>query len=185
MEEINVQQVKRINLLQLSLRKELENDDYASLTWGVRENYPRIQVFTSKDFKLPDGTNDYSKLIIAPFTYTIIFTLINALESLAQEDDSGVTKIECLNNKFVDNKRTDEIVVQAEVRIARSQEGIINIGLKNDTTSCYFPLFPNLTYHKFYDKDNIEITDKRILSNLYTLSYVRLLKGTFITAILN
>ena len=43
--------VKRINLLRLSLKKPLPNDDYSLLSWSIRENYPRIQVFTSKNIK--------------------------------------------------------------------------------------------------------------------------------------
>lgn len=180
--------IKRFNLLQLSLRKTLENDDYASLTWSVRDKYPRIQVFTSKTFKSEDGAVDYDKLIIAPFTYPIIYTLINQLEILANKldlDKAPVSKIECYNIKFVDGKKTDEIEKQAEIVLARSQEGVINIGVKNTKhDGLYFPLIPDLKWHKFYDKDGTEITSKKILSSLYTLSYVKLLKDTFTDTIL-
>ena len=179
--------IKRINLLQLSIRKTLDNDDYASLTWGVRNNYPRIQVFTSKDFKKEDGTADYDKLIIAPFTYPIIFTLISNLEVLAKNSElktPPISKIECFNTKFVDNKRTDEIEKQAEVKITRNNDNVICIGVKNDKHEIYFPLLPDTKWHKFYTKNGEEITNQVVLSNIQTLSYVNLLKNTFADTLL-
>lgn len=177
-------EVKRIHLLRLSLRKPLPNDDYAVLGWAVREGYPRIQVFTSKNIKKEDGSTDYDKIVIAPFTYPILFTFIDSLEKLVTENSDRVSQITCYNNKFVDNKRTDEIEEQATVRFVRSQEGVINIGIKVKDKYMYFPLFPDTKWHKFYNKDGEEITDKKTLSNLFATAYVSLLKGTFINTTL-
>lgn len=177
-------EVKRIQLLRLSLRKPLPNDDYSVLSWGVRDGYPRIQVFTSKNIKKEDGTTDYDKLVIAPFTYPILFTFIDSLEKLVTENSDRVSQIVCYNNKFVDNKRTEEIEEQAAVRLVRSQEGVINIGVKTKDKYIYFPLFPDIKWHKFYNKDGEEITDKKTLSNIFTSAYVSLLRGTFINTTL-
>ena len=174
--------VKRINLLRLSLKKPLPNDDYSLLSWSIRENYPRIQVFTSKNIKKEDGNTNFNKVIIAPFTYPIITMFIDSLAKAILTDE--VFSIKCFNNKFVDNKRTDEIEEQAEVKIARSQEGVLHIGVKKDSGFIYFPLFPDLKWHKFFDKNGKEITDKRELSNKMARAYVDLLKGTFINTML-
>ena len=173
--------VKRINLLRLSLRKELKDDDHAVLSWGVRDGYPRIHVYTSKNIKKEDGTIDYGKLIIAPFTYPLVCVLIDSLGKALLDDDNF--SIKCYNNKFVDNKRTDEIEEQAEVKVVRSQECVLHIGFKKNGSCYYFPLFPDLKWHKFYDKDGKEITDKRKLSNMMVRAYVNLLKGAFINTI--
>lgn len=172
--------VKRIKLLVLSLRKDLPNDDYATLTWSTREGYPRATVWTTKNNKKEDGTIDYSKIITVPFTFPTMFTLIENLEDMVKNDSSIVSRIECYNNKFVDNKRTDEVVIQSEIRIARSQDGVINIGVKSPATSWYyFPLLPETKWHKFYNKDGVEITDKRILSNIFAKAYIGLLNKAF------
>lgn len=173
--------VKRINLLRLSLRKDLKDDDYAVLSWGVRDGYPRIQVYTSKNIKKEDGTTDYSKLIIAPFTYPLVCVLIDSLANTLTSDDNF--SIKCFNNKFVDNKRTTEIEEQAEVKVVRSQEGVLHIGVKKNGTCYYFPLFPDLKWHKFLDSEGKEITDKRKLSNMMIKAYISLLKGAFINTI--
>lgn len=190
MENTTEKKVKRINLLQLSMRKELDNDDYASLTWNVRDGYPRIQVFTTKNFKKEDGTNDYDKLIIAPFTYPVLYTLITAIERAAgvmtfQVDDVPVTRIECYNTKFIDGKRTNDVVKQAEVIIAKSQAGVIELGVKNDKASVYFPLLPNTKWHKFYTTEGTPILDNRVLSKIQTAAYARLLRETFANVLLN
>ena len=128
-----------------------------------------------------DGTIDYGKLIIAPFTYPLVCVLIDSLGKALLDDDNF--SIKCYNNKFVDNKRTDEIEEQAEVKVVRSQEGVLHIGVKKNGSCYYFPLFPDLKWHKFYDKDGKEITDKRKLSNMMVRAYVNLLKGAFINTI--
>lgn len=176
-------QPKRMTLLALSIRKDLPNEDYATLTWSIFGNYPRIKVYTTKDVKKEDGSFDYDKIVIAPFTYPVLYTLIDNLEDMVSNDTSIVTKMTCYNNKFVENKRTDEIITQAEIKLARTQEGVINIGIKTPSNWIYFALEPDLKWHRFFDKDGNEITNKKVLSNMFTKAYVKLLREAYVNII--
>lgn len=172
-------EISYLTISQLNIKRPLPNDDYSMLTWGLRDTYPRIKVYLTKNVKKEDGTTDYAKVIIAPFTFPVLYTFIDTLESLINDETPVVTKLTCFNNKFVDDKRTDEIVVQAEIKLAKSDQGVINIGIKLPTGWMYFPLEVDTTWHKFYDKNDNEITDKKILSALYAKAYVKLLRNAF------
>lgn len=174
-----VKEVRRVSFLPLALRRDLSEDDYATLGWGIRDKYPRLRVYLTKKPQLEDGALDYSKIIIAPFTYPVLLSFIENLEDLIKNDNNVVSKLTCYNNSFVNGKRTNEVVVQAELKIARSQDGVVNIGIKVPTGWLYFPLIPDVKWHKFYDKNGDEITDKRILSNMYARAYVNLLKKVY------
>lgn len=167
----------------LTLRKELDNSDYATLQWGLRNYYPRITVYTSKHVKDSKNQVDYSKVIIAPFDINSFGILLNNIEKFGKLYDEKKVgfSINCYNLKFKDGKKSDEKYVQSQVHFYKDSELVNTLAIKeNDNKLVEFKLLPG-EWHKYYDKEGKEITDKKLLSIFFTNQYIQNVKFTYHT----
>ena len=62
----------------------LTNEDGATLTWGLRDIYPRATVHTAKEVKNGDKL-DYNKIIIAPLSIVEFMGLITKFKTFIKE----------------------------------------------------------------------------------------------------
>lgn len=176
------EKVSRIKFAKLALTKSFEIEDKkdnASLTWSTRNGFPRITVFTS-DKAFVDNKMDFNYVITAPFGYVELEILLDRLCSIINHDGKISYRIDCYNTKFVNNNRTDETYLQASVIVGKDDQGVIYIAVKQDSKrSIKFDLLPNPKWFKFYDHNNEEITDKKVLSKLYATGYCKILNRLF------
>lgn len=170
----NKQQVSYVRFAPLTLRSQHSNsDDYSLLTWGARGAFPRITVFLENNNKKDVGNNgiDYNNIITATFDYVTIFMFLKMLEEIIDAEPNTKKQMDCLNTKFVDNQRTNEVYVQATITVGKDKNGIIFIGIYNDKSP---KVKFDLTYGKWHvRKDNgVAIQDEAKLSRDYAKAYL-------------
>lgn len=168
--------VKFIQFAALNIQKDIMNDekkDKAQLQWSSRMGYPRITIFTTDKMQDENGKFDYNKMIKAPFDFVTIDIFMQRFKTVLESKEEVKFVIDCFNNKFVNNERTNELELVAKVTIGRDSEGVVYLAVTEDNKKkIKFELMPS-KYFKIYDKDNDPITDKRILSNLYARAYYK------------
>ena len=185
--EIKNDKVKYVKFTSLRLTKPVSDDDWASLNWAIRLGYPRIVVYTTNKF-VENKKLDPKSVIIAPFSYEALFTLISCLEELINSN----IRMERIKSEISDhskyapppdsytiecwNKFDDKKVLQCKITVGRDDEGIFYIGVRApEKPKIRFDILPNSTWHKYCGKDGEEITDKTRLSLLYAKAYVKVL----------
>lgn len=172
-----MEKVKLVKFAALTLRKSGDENKGVGLQWSIRKGFPRITVYTGPMFK-EDKTVDYSKIIIAPFDYTTMIMFLEYFKRIIYSKDECKYTVKCLNNKFVDNKRTEEIIVQASVIIGKDKDNVIYLAaIEDGKKNIRFDLVPEGKWHKFFNGNNEEIIDKGELSRSYANAYYDLLKN--------
>lgn len=172
------EKVKYVRFSLLNLRKPYEDkDDYALLTWGIRKGFPRITVWTNN--KRPEGVKvDMNTVITAPFDYVSFTMFRHYFKNIINNVEPDVKKytIECFNVKFVDNKRTNDVYIQARVTIGRDKDNVIYIGvIADEKPKIKFDLMPNPKWFKFYAGDKNLLEDKARLSTEYAKAYLEVM----------
>jgi hypothetical protein len=167
-----MEKVKLVKFAALTLRGKERG---VGLQWSIRKGYPRITVYTGKYLK-DDKTIDYDKIIIAPFDYTTMLMFLENFKSIIYHKDANVSSsIKCFNTKFVDNKRTDDVILQATATVGKLN-GIIYLSVTADGKPVHkFELVPEGKWHKYFNGEE-ELVDKVMLSKQYAKAYYELLK---------
>ena len=167
--------VKMVSLSSLNINVDFGSGDgkYAQLTWGIRNGYPRLTVFTDsggdKNVKF-----DYDSMITAPFDYISMGVMVDQFVLLIDAPNGTKSQIGCYNPKFVDGQKTNEIALQATVEIGKDAAGVMYIAvLATGKKRVKFDIKPkdNSKWHKFYKGDDL-ITDPGELSKIYARSYI-------------
>jgi len=169
--------VKIVAFAPLSLYADTEKDKYASLTWSIRAGYPRVTVYTdnSNSFKTEFS---YDNLIIAPMDSVTVNTLIANLRTVADSKETTSLTIKCYNVKYVDNVKTDEIMLQATIIVGKDDEGVVYISVTQEgKKNVVFKLLPKLKWHKFLGPDHKVIEDNSKLSTMFAKSYIARLQS--------
>jgi len=155
----------------LKLYKADNNKNLASLTWGVRMGYPRVTVFTSND----ESISIYDRMITAPFDSETFMMFVNMLKSVTTLKRGEKLKMDCLNYKYRDGAKTNEIYTQATVIIGKDEDGVNYIAvIEEKKKKVKFEFLPG-KFHRFYNSDGTENTDKSLLSDSFTLAYADIL----------
>lgn len=176
-----VEKVVRVRFSKLTIAKNIELDDgkqdSASLTWSTRNGYPRITVYTSNNLcKDKDGKFDFSYIVTAPFDYITLQIFLTRFQEVIDSESEINYKINCYNIKFDKGVRTNDIYLQATVVVGKDKNGVIYLAaVEEGKRNIKFELLPSDKFFKFYDKDNNEISDKKVLSKLYATGYVKVL----------
>jgi hypothetical protein len=177
-----VPEVEIAKFVTFNLRKQVgeTEKDTALLTWSTRKGFPRITVWAAPSVMTEDGKIDYSKVITAPFDYITLGILLDKLEECIKSDKEMKHTIDCLNIKFSNGARTDEIYTQAKVIVGRDPNGVIYISaIEENKPKIKFELVPT-TWFKFYKPNsNEEIRERRELSASYSKSYLENLRAVF------
>lgn len=173
----NKNKVKLVRFGPLSIRKNVDNDEMA-LQWSVRMGFPRITVYTTNK-ATEKGKMDFSKVIIAPFDYINLKLFLSYFKDIVVSDDEKSYSVECFNVTFKDGIKTNETRLQAKVVVGKDKDGVIYLAaIEEGKPKIKFELLPNTKWFRYYDKDNNEITDKRVLSKKYAEAYLCLLETT-------
>ena len=165
--------VKIVKFLQLNLYKNYndEDDNYGLLSWSIRAGYPRITVFTKNNKVKSDAPFDYNTMIVAPFDYLTLNMLFETIESVLKGDKDKSESVFCYNTKFINGNRTNEIVLQATVKVGKDKEGVMYMAvLEEGKKKVKFEILPTKKWHKF------SVEDRSILSIRYTKAYLKVLK---------
>ena len=172
--------VKIYRFAALTLKRQIpEEKDSASLVWSMRGSYPRVTVYTSNTkCYTPDNKPDYGYIITAPFDIVTLMYFLQVLNMVNTDPKKGTEfAIDCLNTKIENGVRTNEIIVQAEVRVGKGDDGVIWIAVTEDgKKKLRFSLLPNNQWFKYKDQDGNLITDKAFLSKIFTTSYIETIK---------
>lgn len=174
--------VKLTKFAVLTLSKTIQNEstgeeDRPTLRWMLRNGYPRVTVFTSDEMADSNKKFDYNKMIIAPFDLISLNIFITmAKEVLEKKEKSSYREVNCLNKKFVNGERTNEMYLQATVRIGIDDEGVAYIVVMEDTKPKIKFDFKPSDYLKFKDENGDEITDHAKITRLYAVEYIRILE---------
>ena len=165
------EKVRTIQFAALTLSKELDDGETATLSWKVRGIYPRIVVNTGNTIK-EDKTIDYSKVIIAPFDYTTMKTFLYYLYELTKAKQPVSYSVDCFNVVFKDGVKTNEIEVQATVVIGRDVDGVNYITvLRDGKKKVRFDLIPNPKWFTYKKDNDASLINKEQLSGFFTKGY--------------
>jgi len=159
----------------LTLNRILDEEKYAQLQFGARAGYPRIIVFLDKDRKRSDKPFNRDSMIIAPFDYLAMGPLFDMADSIVEGPNGKAKQVGCFNSKWVNNERTNDVILVATVEIGKSEEGVVYIGvLSEGKKKVKFDILPkdNSRWHKYYENGEL-IVDKGKLSKLYAKAYFK------------
>jgi len=171
--------IKIVSFIPLALYADTDEEGsrYASLTWSIRMGYPRLSVYTDNTRDKRDDFS-YDKLIIAPLDAVTVNIVIDMLNKVISNPKEHHLSIKCLNVKYVNNVKTDEVAVQATIVIGRTEQGVIYLSAIADSKKkVRFNLVPNKKWHRLLDADGNDVTDNRVLSNTYAKAYSARLKA--------
>lgn len=163
--------VKTIQFAALTLSKELDNGETATLCWKVRGIYPRIVVNTGNAIN-DDKTVDYSKVIIAPFDYATMKTFLYYLYELTKAKQPVSYSVDCYNVVFKDGVKTNDIEVQATVTVGRDTDGINFITVTREgKMKVKFDLIPNPKWFVYKKDNDANLINKEQLSGFFVKGY--------------
>ncbi len=175
--------VKMVKFAPLTLGKIVVNEatqenDRPTLRWSMRAGYPRITVFTSSNLEDKDGKFDYNKMITAPFDIiSLTLFLDKAKELLEKKEKSSYREVNCLNTRFKDGERTNEVFVQATVRMGIDKEGVVYlVTMGEKKPKIKFDILPP-EWLEFKDDNGDVITHPSKLSREYAKAYIRILEN--------
>ena len=162
---------KHIN--KLSLFKELDGDNYATLKWSVRNGYPRVTVFTENNVMLPAGKMDYSKVITAPFDAITLNGILILFEGIINSKEKKHITVNCYNAKYENNVKTNDVALQGKFVIGKDENGINYMAVTEEgKPKIKFELAPSKKWFKFLGDNGDEMAN---LSNAYATGYIKLL----------
>lgn len=177
-EQVDTQRInKTIRFIPLNLvceyTKEDGTKDYGLMSWSIKNGYPRVSVNTTG---VRTESIDYTKLITAPFDYINLLSALDDFEKVIASEKDTIRRVDCLNNRFKDGKRTDEIYVQATVYFIKDKEGIIYISvLEQGKQKLKFKVVPK-GYVRFYDDAGNVIDNEGERSKRFSLKYLQVLR---------
>jgi len=146
----------------------INNEDGSSLTWSIRNGYPRITVFLDKD------QNGKSGIIIAKFDAISLQVALTAFLDVINSTEDKVAKFNCSDIKYEDNVKTNEKYVQATVAFI-NKGGVISIALRsNKGVTKKYDILPSAFVAEL-DKDGNPITEIGTASTTWAKAYVTLL----------
>ena len=177
-EKVDTQRInKSIRFIPLNLFSEYTKEDgtkdYGLMSWSIKNGYPRVSVNTTG---VRSESIDYTKLITAPFDYINLLTALDDFKDVINSEKDCIRRVDCLNNKFVDGKRTDEIYVQATVYFIKDKEGVIYISvIEQGKQKLKFKVAAK-GYVRFYDAQGNVIDNEGEKSKRFALKYLEVLK---------
>ncbi len=167
--------ITRVNINKLSLSDINLAEKRCSLTWSIRDGYPRISIFYGENSE----NAGFENMTILPFTHQSIIALFGCIKKVASDDVNDKSySLSCINNVFRDGRRTDEKEIVGTVVVERDDKGIIQLKIKTSSKpDVRFRLLIDHDWFKVYDKNGTEITTSKELSTIYAKSYADLVSS--------
>jgi len=167
--------VRIIKFAPMALKESLDSETHASLSWSIRMGYPRASVYLGSD---DSEEFDYSKLIIAPTNAVTINTFINNGLKMVDSEPNSEFRLKCYNVAWVNDVKTDDIILQATLCVGKDSEGIIYIAvLKEGLPEVRFRLTGKSKWHVVADSSGEDVTDTALLSRMHAKAYFDRLKA--------
>lgn len=167
-----MEKVKLVKFSALTLRGKEKG---TGLQWSIRKGFPRITVYGSNSFTQDKKVN-YDEIIIAPFDYTTMLMFLESFKDIINSKEENISlSIKCFNTKFVDNKRTNDITLQATATVGKSNGIIYLSATAEGKPKIKFELLPEGKWHKYFNGEE-EVTNTQKLSLQYAKAYYELLK---------
>lgn len=165
--------IRTVRLAPFTLRKYYDNsNDFATLTWAVRMGYPRITIWlTNKKDEL--GKAGKEQAITAPFDYITLEMFFKLLQDMIVAEPGSKISIDCYNASYVNNEKTNDIVLQSKVIFGKDDNGVIYLGVVDgDKPKVKFELLHPNKFHKF-NVNNKDLHDnKPEASKLFATAYL-------------
>jgi hypothetical protein len=165
--------IRTVRLAPFTLKKYYENsNDFATLTWSIRMGYPRINIWlTNKKDEL--GKIGKEQVITAPFDYITSEMFFKLLQDIITSDPGSKISIECYNASYVNNEKTDDIILQSKVIFGKDDTGVIYIGLTDgNKPKVKFELLHPNKFHKFNVNNKDLMLTKSEASKLFATAYL-------------
>jgi len=172
---------KLVKFIPVGLKHKYGNEDkVASLTWSIRQGYPRVTIYLENSEM--GGKLDYSKVITAPLDSVNVETYLSLIEKVIAAPNDTEYRINCYNVRWDNGVKTNDIYLQASLITGKDEEGVIYIGAYSEKkTEVRFPLTMNTRWHRIIGKDGAELLNKAELSKIHAKSYHKLLGKLFDT----
>lgn len=171
-----------IKFQHLRLNNKIDKETSVSLTWQVRNGYPRIVVYMEKYINGKRADFNINNMITAPFDYVTIRMFMSAMKDITSSEPGTSMSIDCNNIKYVDGKKTDTVYKQATVTVTKHMDGYLTIGVAaDDRYSASFDIKASDIWFKFYKNGKV-IDDKAALHKVYALSYIQQVENALVRA---
>lgn len=155
--------------LALKARKQDGMEGEPTLRPGYYENNPRLIVKT----KVPNDKNNGK--IEAALSNRAFFSVMRALEAVANSNEPCVIMMDNKGHRFVDKKRDPNPSIMSSIKLEKNNEGVVSICI---SAGKHRPLieFPFLddTYHQFRDANGS--MNVKTASRLYALAWVDVMR---------
>jgi len=160
----------------LTLYEDTEKDHFGTLSWSIRKGYPRITVYTDNTKEKKDEFS-FDKLITAPMDAIVVNIVMDRLLEAINGKPDTRNSTECYNVKYVDNKPTEEIYLQATIITGKDANGVVYVAaIQEGKQNVKFQLLPREKWHKFRNGSD-QVTDKANLSKMFATAYHARLKA--------
>lgn len=178
MEENNKVTFKRYSNLTLGEAIEVDGvSSRATLTWSVRNGYPRAVVYTDSNKAFQSGKPDYNFIITVPFDLMNLGMVISVLEDIDKGPNDDLRVINSYNTKVENGERTNTRYLQGKLVIGKDKDGVRYIAaIEDGKKKVKFRLLPNMRWIQYANKDGSEITDMGKLSGMFTKNYIYAMK---------
>lgn len=160
-----------IEIKSLSRFKKNKAGRISVLNVSVSKGYPRLSVNING---ADESVKGIENMIIAPFNFTTIYDVVEALRTIADEPAGSSINFKCMNVK---RDETKEVYHQGTLTIGKSPKGICYIKLAKDGAEpITFPLVLVSKYHIVVDDNGQENTYTPYGSKVFTRSYAGLME---------
>lgn len=181
---------KRAKFIGITIFKDVVMDngetDRANINWSMRNEYPRLTVYTSKYVRDKDGKMDYSKVVIAPFDLISAKDFVKDMKKVMANKEERVlhTSVYCYYPKYVNDQKTNEKEIKAIVKFGRNSEGIYYISVKGkDKPEAIFEMLKS-EWCVAHDSKDVPQESSIIRSRKYAMSYIELLDHALNNAVI-
>ncbi len=150
--------------------KEDGTKDTALFKVSIKNGYPRFTSYLSNE---KTEKVDYTKIITAPFDYMMLAVVLNEdFRTVINSDKPKIKKVDCLNVRWKDDVKTDEVYVQATVYFIKDAEGVVYISLLEDKKNkVKYKVYPN-GYVRRYNDDGTPLETEGQISTAYAKEYL-------------
>lgn len=149
---------------------------FATLSWRLVSNNPRISVYTNDPADMTEKNGN--GLIAAAMDAPVFFALMRLMYKIIDGPNGVKEKIENKNYIFPGGKRSEKPVVVSEIIVGKDDEGVVFISVvayDKSRPRIKFELLPN-EFHCLYHQNGQQFT-KAEASEIYARGYMQCVEG--------
>lgn len=174
MKEIDERGAVRIKWEKLTLARDNKANRVSTLRWHMREAFPKLTVFINGPDRSITGAQN---MINLSFTYKNLLVLFGFMDLVIESDVPVEKELVAYNTAYIDNQRTDDIVIEGKAVIGKDSNGVVYITLvdKDDTK-------PQMRFNLIADEKWLHAFDQGIqvpigeMSTVFAKEYLNMLR---------